>query len=237
MPVITSLLQPNCCNSNKLLHHRLICWCNKAMSSSSNNQPGAFTTIRETVTFKQEIKKSKFTAIAGHIPDQQYANSFLSQVKDPKATHNCWAYKVGDQYRSTDDGEPSGTAGKPIQAAIEASGLDRVMVVVIRHFGGIELGTGGLVRAYGRTAAECLKNAPTCFVKSKVPMAVEVPFELLGILYHQLQSFKVEDIKQDYETGKEGTTMVTFKVDFDQAKSLEDAVKDNCSRDLLFYKK
>ncbi|XP_034689921.1 IMPACT family member YvyE isoform X2 [Vitis riparia] len=219
MPVITSLLQPNCCNSNKLLHHRLICWCNKAMSSSSNNQPGAFTTIRETVTFKQEIKKSKFIAIAGHIPDQQYANSFLSQVKDPKATHNCWAYKVGDQYRSTDDGEPSGTAGKPIQAAIEASGLDRVMVVVIRHFGGIELGTGGLVRAYGRTAAECLKNAPTCFVKSK------------------LQSFKVEDIKQDYETGKEGTTMVTFKVDFDQAKSLEDAVKDNCSRDLLFYKK
>ena len=80
MPVITSLLQPNCCNSNKLLHHRLICWCNKAMSSSSNNQPGAFTTIRDTVTFKQEIKKSKFTAIAGHIPDQQYANSFLSQV-------------------------------------------------------------------------------------------------------------------------------------------------------------
>ncbi|KHN22835.1 IMPACT family member in pol 5'region [Glycine soja] len=58
--------------------------------------------------------------------------SFLSQVRDPRATHNCWAYKVGDQYRSNDDGEPSGTAGKPIQTAIDSSGIDRVMVVVIR---------------------------------------------------------------------------------------------------------
>ncbi|PON38802.1 Impact family [Parasponia andersonii] len=207
-------------------------------SSSSNGRGGgAFTTITERVTLEKEIKKSKFIAIAGPISDEQSAFSFLSQVRDPRATHNCWAYKVGDQYRFNDDGEPSGTAGKPIQSAIVSSGIDRVMVVVIRYFGGIKLGTGGLVRAYGGVTSECLRNAPTCLVKSKVPMGVEVPFDLLGALYHQLQSFQVEDIKQDYETGKDGTTMVSFKADFDCVEKLEDAIKANCSRELVFYKR
>ncbi|XP_028754524.1 uncharacterized protein LOC114713995 [Neltuma alba] len=210
---------------------------NITMASTSRGSSGAFTTIQEKVTFEKEIKKSKFIAVAGPISDEKSAMSFLSQVRDSRATHNCWAYKVGDQYRSNDDGEPSGTAGKPIHSAIESSGIDRVMVVVIRYFGGIKLGTGGLVRAYGGVASECLRNAPTCLVKTKVPMGVEVPFDLLGVVYHQLQSFNVEGIKQDYDTGKDGTTMVTFKVDFDQAQKLEDALKANCSRNLIFYKR
>ncbi|XP_016190278.1 uncharacterized protein LOC107631363 isoform X2 [Arachis ipaensis] len=194
---------------------------NTTMASTSKS--GEFTTIQEKVTFDKEIKKSKFIAIAGPISDEKSAMSFLSQV--------------GEQYRSNDDGEPSGTAGKPIQSAIDSSGIDRVMVVVIRYFGGIKLGTGGLVRAYGGVASECLRNAPRCLVKTKVPMGVEVPFDLLGVLYHQLQSFQVEGIKQDYDTGKDGTTMVTFKVDFDQAEILEEAVKANCSRELKFFKR
>ncbi|XP_015057176.1 uncharacterized protein LOC107003375 isoform X1 [Solanum pennellii] len=206
-------------------------------SASSSSNRGAFTTLKERVTFEKEIKKSKFIAIAGHITDEGSAQSFLSEVRDPRATHNCWAYKVGEQYRTNDDGEPSGTAGKPIHSAIASSGLDRIMVVVIRHFGGIKLGTGGLVRAYGGVAAECLRNAPTCLVKSKVPMGLEVPFELLGVLYHQLQSFQAEDIKQDYDTGKDGVTMVTFKADFDRVQGLEEAIKANCSRDIVFYKR
>ncbi|EXB38065.1 hypothetical protein L484_020986 [Morus notabilis] len=202
-------------------------------ATSSNTGGGAFTTIKERVTFEKEIKKSKFIAIAGPISDEQSAFSFLSQV--------------GDQYRSNDDGEPSGTAGKPIHSAIVSSGIDRVMVVVIRYFGGIKLGTGGLVRAYGGVASECLRNSPTCLIKSKnvfisndglqVPMGVEVPFDLLGALYHQLQSFQVEDIKQDYETGKDGTTTVHFKADFDCVEKLEDAIKAKCSRDLVFFKR
>ncbi|KAF7136260.1 hypothetical protein RHSIM_Rhsim08G0015000 [Rhododendron simsii] len=210
-----------------------------ACSSSSGgggNHPGAFTTIKERVTFEREIKKSKFIAVAGPISDERSAHSFLSEVRDTRATHNCWAYKVGDQYRSNDDGEPSGTAGKPIYSAIVSSGVDRVMVVVIRYFGGIKLGTGGLVRAYGGVAAECLKNSTPVLVKSKVRLGMEVPFDLLGVVYHQLQSFQVEDIKQDYETGKYNISMVTFKVDFDRVESLEDAVKTNCSREIVFYK-
>ncbi|XP_065874884.1 uncharacterized protein [Euphorbia lathyris] len=212
---------------------------NRAMvsGSSSSRNAGAYTTIKERVTFEKEIKKSKFIAIAGPISDEQSAFSFLSQVKESRATHNCWAYKVGDQFRSNDDGEPSGTAGKPILSAIESSGIDRVMVVVIRYFGGIKLGTGGLVRAYGGVASECLRNAPTCLIKSKIPMGVEVPFDLIGVLHHQLQSFQAENIKQDYETGKDGIVMVSFQVDYDQAEELEDAIRSNCSRELVFYKR
>ncbi|CAA2989384.1 IMPACT family member in pol 5'region [Olea europaea subsp. europaea] len=206
-------------------------------SNPNNNRGGSeFTSLKERITFEKEIKKSKFIAIAGPVSDERSAFTFLSEVRDPRATHNCWAYKVGDQYRSNDDGEPSGTAGKPIHSAIVSSGIDRVMVVIIRYFGGIKLGTGGLVRAYGGVAAECLRNAPTCLVKSKVRMGLEVSFDLLGVLYHQLQSFQVEDIKQDYDTGKDNVTMVTFKVDFDRVQSLEEAIKVSCSRDIVFYK-
>ncbi|XP_071739174.1 uncharacterized protein [Rutidosis leptorrhynchoides] len=207
-----------------------------AAATSNRSGSGAFTTIAERVSLERDIKKSKFIAVAGHISDERSAQSFLSEVQDPRATHNCWAYKVGNQYRSNDDGEPSGTAGKPIYSAIENSGLDRVMVVVIRHFGGIKLGTGGLVRAYGGVANECLKSAPTRLIKSQVPMGVEVTYDLLGIVYHQLQSFNAEEIKQDYDTGKDGVTMVSFKVSFDQADALEEALKTNCSRNLVFYK-
>ncbi|KAL1190370.1 hypothetical protein V5N11_016752 [Cardamine amara subsp. amara] len=206
----------------------------RTMSSNSNS---SFTTIKEMVSVEKEIKKSKFIAIAGHISTEESAQKFLSEVRDPRATHNCWAYKIGDQnQRCSDDGEPSGTAGKPIQSAILSSGLDRVVVVVIRYFGGIKLGTGGLVRAYAGVSSDCLKTASTCLVKSKVQMGVEVTFDLLGLLYNQLQSCHAEDIKEDYDTGKDGTAMVSFKVEFDQVDKLEDAIKSNCRRDIVFYK-
>ncbi|KAH6796875.1 ribosomal protein S5 domain protein [Perilla frutescens var. hirtella] len=241
MPVVANCVKVNLFYQRHH-HHHLICssifttFTKRLSMVTASSAGGAFTTLQERVTFDKEIKKSKFIAIAAPISDERSAFSFLAEVRDARATHNCWAYKVGDQFRSNDDGEPSGTAGKPIQSAIESSGIDRVMVVVIRYFGGIKLGTGGLVRAYGGVTAECLRNAPTCVVKSKVPMGLEVTFDLLGVLYHQLQSFQVEDIKQDYDTGKDNVTMVTFKVDFDKAESLEEALKANCSRDIVFYR-
>ncbi|MGU7895871.1 IMPACT family protein, partial [Escherichia coli] len=89
------------------------------------------------------------------------ALAFLEAQREPQATHNCYAYKLGNLYRFFDDGEPTGTAGKPILHAIEAQGLDRVVVLVVRYFGGIKLGAGGLVRAYGGVAAEALRRAST----------------------------------------------------------------------------
>ncbi|KAI3895879.1 hypothetical protein MKW98_025670 [Papaver atlanticum] len=208
----------------------------RTMVTTTSNTGDSYTTISERISFEKEIKKSRFIAIAAPVSDEQSAHSFLSEVKDSRANHNCWAYKIGDQYRSNDDGEPSGTAGKPIYSAIDSSGIDRVMVVVIRYFGGIKLGTGGLVRAYGGVTSECLKNAPTCLVKSKVQIDMEVPYDLLGLVYHQLQHFQVENIKQDYDTGNDGITVVSFMVDYDKVESLENAVKDNCSRNIVFLK-
>ena len=80
---------------------------------------------------------------------------FFAANSDPEATHNCWAYKIGQEYRFNDDGEPGGTAGRPILQAIEGQGMDRVAVLVVRWFGGVKLGAGGLVRAYGGCAANC----------------------------------------------------------------------------------
>uniref|UniRef100_A0A0E0QKA5 Impact N-terminal domain-containing protein n=1 Tax=Oryza rufipogon TaxID=4529 RepID=A0A0E0QKA5_ORYRU len=198
----------------------------RAMSSSSSSSsvsPSPYTTLVGRVSCEREIKKSKFIAIAAPVPDERAAMSFLNEVSDPRATHNCWAYKLGEQFRYNDDGEPSSTAGKPIYSAIISSGIDMVMVVVIRYFGGIKLGTGGLVRAYGGVASECLKDAPTCLVKPKARVGMEVPFDLLGTVYHQLQHYQAEDIKQDYDTGKDGTVMVMFKLEYEKIENLGNA--------------
>lgn len=117
-----------------------------------------FTLVR-TERFEQEIKKSRFLAQAAPADSEEEARRFIAEHSMPDAGHNCWALRVGDVYRFSDDGEPGGTAGRPILQAIEGQELDRVAVVVSRWFGGILLGAGGLVRAYGGTAASCLKAA------------------------------------------------------------------------------
>lgn len=119
----------------------------------------AHLTLLEPATARQEIKKSRFIAVAGPVADEAAAREFVAAQSDPAANHNCWAWRLGQAYRFNDDGEPSGTAGKPILAAIDGQGLDRVAVVVTRWFGGILLGSGGLIRAYGGTAAQCLREA------------------------------------------------------------------------------
>jgi len=106
-----------------------------------------------------EIRHSRFHAQAATAASVDVALAFLAASADRDATHNCWAYRIGSEYRSSDDGEPAGTAGRPILAAIDGQGYDQVCVVVTRWYGGIKLGAGGLVRAYGGAAAECLRNA------------------------------------------------------------------------------
>jgi len=108
-----------------------------------------------------DVKHSRFLAQAAPVESAPAALDWLARVRDPAATHNCWAFRVGQDYRSSDDGEPAGTAGRPILAAIDGQGVDGVAVVVTRWYGGIKLGAGGLVRAYGGCAAECRGTAAT----------------------------------------------------------------------------
>ena len=116
-------------------------------------------TLAAVATSSLEIKHSRFITHAAPVQSPEQALAFIAQVSDGDATHNCWAYRIGGEYRSSDDGEPSGTAGRPILAAIEGQGYDQVVAVVTRWYGGIKLGAGGLVRAYGGAAAECLRVA------------------------------------------------------------------------------
>ena len=107
-----------------------------------------------------EIKKSRFLAQAAPASSPEAATAFVDSLRDNGGGHHCWAYRIGQAYRFNDDGEPSSSAGKPILAAIDGQGFDRAVVVVTRWFGGIKLGVGGLIRAYGGTAAQCLQQAP-----------------------------------------------------------------------------
>ena len=99
-----------------------------------------------------------------------------------KRQHNCWAWKIGAQYRSSDDGEPGGTAGRPILAAIEAQDCDQVVVLVIRWYGGIQLGTGGLARAYGGGANKCLQQAAKRLLISRTELKCSCSFSELALL-------------------------------------------------------
>ncbi|HEV2622140.1 MAG TPA: YigZ family protein [Frateuria sp.] len=130
----------------------------------------------------QDIRKSRFLAQAAPVQSVEQATAFLHEVADPDATHNCWAYRIGQDYRFNDDGEPGGTAGRPILQAIEGAGTDRVMVVVTRWYGGIKLGAGGLVRAYGGTAAECLRLAERVPLVAMARLVVHCTFADLALL-------------------------------------------------------
>ncbi len=116
-------------------------------------------TLKKKVQFEQEIKKSRFLASAEPAGTEEEARRIIARCSNLDAGHNCWAFRIGDLYRSSDDGEPGGTAGRPILQAIEGQDLNRVAVVVSRWFGGVLLGAGGLARAYGGTASACLRSA------------------------------------------------------------------------------
>jgi len=143
-------------------------------------------TLANAVSHRQEIRHSRFVAHAAPIDDAAAALAFLAQVAVADATHNCWAYRIGDEYRSSDDGEPAGTAGRPILAAIDGQGLDRLMVVVTRWYGGIKLGAGGLVRAYGGTAAECLRTAPRLPLTEMATAWLHCGFDDLGAVHNAM---------------------------------------------------
>lgn len=153
----------------------------------------------------EEIRKSRFLAQAAPVADAVLALAFLREVSDPAATHNCWAYRIGQDYRFNDDGEPGGTAGRPILQAIEGQGIDNVVVVVTRWYGGIKLGAGGLVRAYGGTAAECLRLAPREPIVAMARLRLHCGFAELALLKARLREWQA-DI-EDEAFGAEGVTL------------------------------
>ena len=146
-----------------------------------------------------EVKHSRFVAQAAPVASPDAALAFLAQVRDPAATHNCWAYRIGQDYRSSDDGEPSGTAGRPILAAIDGQRVDGVAVVVTRWYGGIKLGAGGLVRAYGGCAAECLRLADKIERIETAVLRLRFGFADTGAVHAALAAADVERTDEHFD--------------------------------------
>ena len=123
------------------------------------NMTDSLVTLAAPCSHAAEIKKSRFLAQAAPASSAEAALAFVDSLRDNGGSHHCWAYRIGQACRFNDDGEPSTSAGKPILAAIDGQGSDHAIVVVTRWFGGIKLGVGGLIRAYGGTATRCLQQA------------------------------------------------------------------------------
>jgi uncharacterized YigZ family protein len=154
--------------------------------------------LTRSARLSQEIKKSKFLANAANVASEEMAVEFLQSISDLAATHNCWAWRIGLRYRFSDDGEPAGTAGKPILQAIDGQCVDNVMVVVTRWFGGVKLGAGGLMRAYGGCAAECLRQAPKTELIETAQVEFAVEFSVLPTLHARLRALDATIAAEDF---------------------------------------
>jgi uncharacterized YigZ family protein len=153
-------------------------------------------TLIHNSTHSETIKKSVFVVHAGKANTFEEAKIFLSNVRDDSATHNCWAYNSGIIQRSSDDGEPAGTAGRPILQALLSENMMNVMVVVIRYYGGIKLGTGGLARAYGGTAQTTLRNAVKAEYIPTSTISIRTLHRDSHTVYSMLKPFRIIDVTQ-----------------------------------------
>lgn len=152
------------------------------------------------------VKHSRFITHIAHTPDIDSAKSFLEEIRQQhiKANHNCWAQIAGSRanlncWGSNDDGEPKGTAGKPMLNVIKHSELCEITVVVTRYFGGIKLGAGGLVRAYSLAVQEALKTLPMTEKVDEFEFNLHLPHFIVGDIETLLMKCKVSVIERNWQ--------------------------------------
>jgi len=135
-------------------------------------------TLKENVSFKLVVEKSVFITELIKIKDVSLVKDYLLQIREKykDANHYCYAYIIDDNKKSSDDGEPGGTAGVPMMEVLNKYDLNYVLCIVIRYFGGIKLGAGGLVRTYRKSVADALKEASFLEVIDGYHLVVEVPY-------------------------------------------------------------
>lgn len=178
-----------------------------------------YTTVARSATAEEIIEKSRFIANMANVSSKDEAEAFISairaQYKD--ATHNVPAYIIGDKMQiqwGSDDGEPGGTAGTPIVQMLQKEGITNVVCVVTRYFGGIKLGTGGLVRAYTGCAKLALEKAGRYDVKEYITKTIEIPYSNYDMIKYQegKQVFRIKNstfsenifVEIEYEKDDEG---------------------------------
>ena len=160
-----------------------------------------FRTIKEDGQVQEEIKKSRFICHAKRVYSEEEARAFITAIKKEhyKATHNCSAFIIGERSeikRTSDDGEPSGTAGVPMLGVLENHNLTNVCVVVTRYFGGIKLGAGGLIRAYAGSVALAVKEIGIVEIKEQAGIQIQMSYAQ----YHEYGNFLKEHNLMELET-------------------------------------
>ena len=162
-----------------------------------------FRTIKEDGQVQEEIKKSRFICHAKRVYSEEEARDFITAIKKEhyKATHNCSAFIVGERSeikRTSDDGEPSGTAGVPMLGVLENHNLTNVCVVVTRYFGGIKLGAGGLIRAYAGSVALAVKEIGIIEIKEQAGIAIQMSYAQYQEYSNFLREHKLTEIETNF---------------------------------------
>ena len=187
-----------------------------------------YRTIKEDGQVQEEIKKSRFICHAKRVYNEEEARDFISAIKKEhyKATHNCSAFIVGERSeikRTSDDGEPSGTAGVPMLGVLENHNLTNVCVVVTRYFGGIKLGAGGLIRAYAGSVALAVKEIGIIEIKEQAGIQIHMTYAQ----YQEYGNFLKEHNLIELETNF--TDQVDTMIFVDKER------KDNIKADLIEF--
>jgi uncharacterized YigZ family protein len=149
-------------------------------------------------------KGSKFISFIYPINSEDHAKERLMELKKKyhDARHHCYAYRIGpseDRYRVYDDGEPSGTAGKPIFGQINSNNLSDVLIVVVRYFGGVLLGTSGLINAYKMAAIDCIQNAQLVERIVKKELVINFTYDIMSAVMRVVKDNNLEVIEQDFK--------------------------------------
>lgn len=180
-----------------------------------------FRTIKEDGQVQEEIKKSRFICHIKRVTTEDEARNFIQAVKKEhyKATHNCSAFILGERSemkRSSDDGEPSGTAGVPMLGVLENHQLTNVCAVVTRYFGGIKLGAGGLIRAYSSNVALAIKEIGIVHIKEQLGLRLTLSYSQ----YQELPNFLKANHLQEQDTSFTEQVQTTIFVDKDDKDSV-----------------
>ena len=158
--------------------------------------PHSYITIANEFRTEYIIEKSHFIATIAPVSTEEEAQAFIQRISKEfwDATHNCTAYAIGprqEQQRSSDNGEPSGTAGKPMLEVLKKTTITNVAVVVTRYFGGIKLGAGGLIRAYSHSVAKAVQEGPKLLIAPRQIVSLTIDYSYFGSVERQLQTLEL----------------------------------------------
>lgn len=186
----------------------------------------------EVFRVEQTIKRSRFIASVGHTPGVEEAKAFIEQIKAEfeDARHNCWAYCAGaagstDRIGASDDGEPHGTAGRPMLTVVTHSGIGEVTVVVTRYFGGILLGTGGLVKAYQSSVKMALEGVPTRVRTKTKRIKFSVEHRFVNQVLRKIEAVNGRILEKNFDMGADFDVEIPEDLAETFAKELEELTR------------